>query len=181
MKISHRWILFVSIFGSLVFAASCSSDSKKETSTPSSANATKSEAPAGEQIKATGNRIDVTSAHPFDATVSNLTTALKENGMMIVAEIDHQNMLSMTGAAIKGAKTIEFGKPDMGKMILPMHPDAGLEMPSRFYVWETADGKTKVSYYKPSAGFSNYSAEEVKKMGDMMDMMFSQIAQKATS
>jgi uncharacterized protein (DUF302 family) len=128
-----------------------------------------------------GNRVDVVSAHPFDQTVKNLTTALKSQGMMVVATIDHQNMLKMVGASIKGAKTIEFGKPDMGKMLLPMHPEAGLEMPGRVYVWEQSDGKTVVSYYKASAGFSNYGAEEVRKMGEMMDMMVSQIVQKATS
>lgn len=99
---------------------------------------------------------------------------------MIVATIDHQNMLTMVGVRIKGSKTIEFGKPDMGKMLLPMHPEVGLEMPGKLYVWERSDGKTVVSYYKFSSGFSSYGDEGVKKAGEMMDMMVSQIVQKAT-
>lgn len=138
---------------------------------------TKAVTPGDPQVS--GNRVDVVSAHAFAKTVDNLTTALKGSGMMIVATIDHQNMLRMVGASIKGAKTIEFGKPDMGKMLLPMHPDAGLEMPGKVYVWERSDGKTVVSYYKSSTGFSNYGSE-VGKMGEMMDMMVSQIVQKAT-
>jgi len=126
------------------------------------------------------NRVDIVSAHPFARTIDNLTKALKEQGMMIVATIDHQNMLTMVGARIKGAKTIEFGKPDMGKMLLPMHPEVGLEMPGKVYVWERSDGKTVVSYYKSSPGFSSYGDEGVKKAGEMMDMMVSQIVQKAT-
>jgi uncharacterized protein (DUF302 family) len=127
-----------------------------------------------------GNRVDVESAHPFAQTVSNLTAAIKGQGMMIVATIDHQNMLRMVGASIKGSKTIEFGKPDMGKMLLPMHPEAGLEMPAKIYVWERSDGKTVVSYYKAAPNFSEYGGD-VGKMGEMMDMMVSQIVQKATS
>jgi uncharacterized protein (DUF302 family) len=127
-----------------------------------------------------GDRVDVVSAYPFTRTVDNLIKALKEQGMMIVATIDHQNMLRMVGASIKGSKTIEFGKPDMGKMLLPKHPEAGLEMPGKVYVWERSDGKTVVSYYKPSAGFSNYKSEEIRKVGEMMEMMVSQIVQKAT-
>lgn len=174
----NRIILLVVLIGSLAFAVACS-EQKQPTTTTQPTTASTPAAPAQRAEK--GNRVDVVSAQPYAKTVDNLTTALKEQGMMIVATIDHQNMLSMTGASIKGAKTIEFGKPDMGKMLLPMHPEVGLEMPGKVYVWERPDGKTVVSYYKASAGFSTYDAEEVRKAGEMMDMMVSQIVQKATS
>ncbi len=72
---------------------------------------------------------------------------------MVVAKIDHKNMLSMVGANIRGSSTIEFGKPDMGKMLLPMNPAIGLEMPARVYVYESSDGRVTVSFRKvtPSA------------------------------
>lgn len=178
MKSFNRILPVVVLAGILAFTAACSQQEQPQANTQP-ATGTAPAAPAARTEK--GNRVDVVSAHPFSHTVDRLTTELKGQGMMIVATIDHQNMLSMTGASIKGAKTIEFGKPDMGKMLLPMHPEAGLEMPGRIYVWERSDGKTVVSHYKASAGFSNYDAEEVKKMGDMMDMMVSQIVQKATS
>lgn len=126
------------------------------------------------------DRVDKVSTKDFNATVKALETALKINGFMIVATINHQNMLKMVGAKIKGSKTIEFGKPDMGKMLLPMAPEAGLEMPGRFYIWERADGKTVVSYYKPSSRFSKYSNEMLTKMGTDMDGMWSMIVEEAT-
>ena len=61
-------------------------------------------------------RVDKVSQSPFDKTVSQLETAVKARGMMVVATIDHQNMLRMVGTNIKGSKTLEFGKPDMGKI-----------------------------------------------------------------
>jgi len=124
--------------------------------------------------------VDKVSAKGFDATVKAVETTLKKNGFMIVATIDHQNMLKMVGAKIKGSKTIEFGKPDMGKMLLPMAPEAGLEMPGRFYIWERNDHKTVVSYYKPSAGFSKYGNEMMTKMGKDMDGMWEMIVNDAT-
>ncbi len=126
------------------------------------------------------DRVDKVSAQGFNATVKAIETALKKNGFMIVATIDHQNMLKMVGAKIKGSKTIEFGKPDMGKMLLPMAPEAGLEMPGRFYIWERNDGKTVVSYYKPFAGFSKYGNEMMTKMGKDMDGMWEMIINDAT-
>ena len=62
------------------------------------------------------NRVDKVSANSFSQTVKKLEAALKAEHMMIVAKVDHQKMLSMSGAKMNGAMTIEFGKPEMGKM-----------------------------------------------------------------
>lgn len=80
----------------------------------------------------------------------------------------------------EGSKTLEFGKPDMMKMVLPGNPEAGLEMPLKFYVYERADGKAVVSYYKPSGGFASYGKEQLTKVGQMMDAMLDEIVAEAT-
>ena len=131
------------------------------------------------RAQAMGDRIDVQSSHNFDSTVDKVTTALKQEGMMVVATIDHQNMLRMVGTSIKGSKTIEFGKPDMGKMLLPMAPEAGLEMPGKIYVWERSDGKTVISYRKVGPLFASYGKPQVAGAGEMMDMMTEKIIQNA--
>lgn len=124
-------------------------------------------------------RVDRVSAQNFQTTAKQLETALQSRAFMIVARADHQNMLRMVGANTKGALTVEFGKPDMMKMQLPAHPEIGLDMPMRIYVWERADGKTVVSYHRPSAVFATYGPD-LKMMGDMMNPMFDQIAAEAT-
>lgn len=130
-------------------------------------------------VAQSANRVDRVSARDFETTVKQLETALQSRGFMIVLRADHQNMLRMVGANVKGSHAIEFGKPDMVKMYLPAHPEIGLDMPMRIYVWERADGKTGVSYHRPSAVFAPYGPD-LKMMGDMMDGMFDQIAADAT-
>lgn len=125
------------------------------------------------------DRVDKVSNKDFAATAKAVETILKRHGFMVVATIDHQNMLRMVGVNLKGAKTIEFGKPDMGKMLLPMAPEAGLEMPGRIYVWERGDGKTVVSYRKPSSDFGKYGNEMLTKMGKEMDGMWQMIVEEA--
>lgn len=125
------------------------------------------------------DRVDKISNKDFSATVKAVETALKKNGFMIVATIDHQNMLRMVGATLTGSKTIEFGKPEMGKMLLPMAPQASIEMPGRFYIWEDTEGKTIVSYYKPSENFGRYRNEMITKMGNDMDRMWNMIVEEA--
>lgn len=130
-------------------------------------------------ISSTGfsqEKVDVISGKSFSKTVDALNTSIKSKGMMIVATVNHQNMLKMTGLNIKGATTIEFGKPDMGKMVFANHPEAGLEMPARIYVYERADGKTVISYYK--SNFAKYD-KSFEMIDNMMAMAFSEITNAA--
>lgn len=126
------------------------------------------------------DRVDKISSKGFAATVKAVETTLQRNGFMVVATINHQNMLTMVGAKIKGATTIEFGKAEMGKMLLPMAPEAGMEFPGRFYIWERSDGNTMVSYRKPSSGLGTYGNEMLTKMGRDMDGMWEKFASEAT-
>lgn len=125
------------------------------------------------------DRVDKVSRSSFSDTLKKVESALKAEHMMIVARIDHKNMLSMVGAKIKGATTIEFGKPDMGKMLLPMNAAIGLEMPGKIYVFESSDGKVVVSYRKSAKQFATYRPE-VAKAGEMMDMTLDKITSAAT-
>ncbi len=125
-------------------------------------------------------RVEKVSNKNFDATVRAVETALKSKGMMIVARIDHQNMMRMVGANVKGSMTIEFGKADMGKMLFAADPGAVLEMPGKLYVYERADGRTVVSYYRPSVGFAAYGKAELTKIGQMMEMMIEEVVAEGT-
>lgn len=130
--------------------------------------------------QASADRVDVQSHKNFKATVDSVVTALKKEGLMVVATIDHQNMLKMVGTSIKGSKTIEFGKPDMGKMLLPMAPQVGLEMPGKIYIWERSDGSTVVSYRKVAPLYASYGNEQISGAGTMMDMMVEKLVSEAT-
>lgn len=120
-------------------------------------------------------RVDTESKKGFKQTVEAVEKAVKSRGMMVVAKIDHQNMLTMVGVKIGGSTTIEFGKPDMGKMVLTMAPEAGLEMPGKIYVFEK-EGKTLISYYK--SNFVNYSPD-FTNVDEMMGMMVAEIVKEA--
>jgi len=125
------------------------------------------------------DRVDKLSNSNFSKTVERVETAIKKRGAMIVATIDHQNMLRMVGASIRGSKTIEFGKPDMMKMLLADNPEIGVEMPLKIYVYERGDGRTVLSYRRPSTAFASYGKEMLTNAGQMMDMMLEEIATEA--
>ena len=68
----------------------------------------------------------------------------------------------------------------MGKMVLTASPEAGLEMPAKLYVYERADGKTVVSYYKPSSGFNGYGKDHTSMAGQMMDKTLEEVVANGT-
>lgn len=125
------------------------------------------------------DRVDKMSVKDFSTTVKQAETAIKKRAAMIVATVDHQNMLRMVGASARGSKTIEFGKPDMMKMLVPENPEIALEMPLRIYIFERSDGKAVVSYRKVSGIFAGYGKDQLKQAGQMMDMMLEEIAAEA--
>ncbi len=125
------------------------------------------------------DRVEKVSNTGFDGTVKQLETAIKNRGMMIVGRIDHQNMLRMVGTSVRGSKTIEFGKPEMMKMLLPDNPEIGVEMPLKIYVYERADGKTVLAYRKLSSAFAGYGKDQLTMAGKMMDGMLDEIATEA--
>lgn len=125
-------------------------------------------------------RVDQVSHSDFAKTVSQVKTAIQSKGLMIVATIDHQNMMRMVGISSKGATTIEFGKPDMGKMVFLPDAQAGLDMPLRLYIWQRQDGTAVVSYYKISPVFASYGKDNLKMAGEMMDKMLAEIVAEGT-
>ena len=55
------------------------------------------------------DRVDQVSKSSFANTLKKVDSALKEEHMMIVARVDHKNMLLMVGANIKGASKKSCG------------------------------------------------------------------------
>jgi len=131
---------------------------------------------AGASLALAAERVDTVSNKGFKETVKAVEKAVEGRGMMVVAKVDHQNMLTMVGVKIGGSMTVEFGKPDMGKMVLTMAPEAGLDMPGKIYVFEKG-GRTMASYFK--SNFARYNAD-FAKVDEMMGMMTAEIVKEAT-
>jgi uncharacterized protein (DUF302 family) len=113
-------------------------------------------------------RVTVPSQKNFDQTVSHLKSAVGQGGMMIMATVDQGNMLSMTGLKLK-ATLFLVGNPTVGKKVFEQNHGAGLYMPLRVYVYEDKDGKTYVSYDKPSSLLAQFDNAEINQTAAMLD------------
>jgi uncharacterized protein (DUF302 family) len=125
-------------------------------------------------------RVSIPSNKSFEQTVDAFKTAVSKGGMMVMSTVDQGNMLKMTGLEMKGALFL-VGNPSVGKQVFEHNPAAGLYLPLRVYIYQGSDGKTYLSYDKPSVvlkSFNNASIDQTAGMLDQkLDMLTHMVAQ----
>lgn len=110
----------------------------------------------------------VQSQKSFDETVSELRQMVAKNGMMVLAEINHGKILSMTGIDVKGL-SLFVGNPQIGKQLFNANRGVGLAVPIRLNVFEGSDGKVYVNYVKPSYRLNSFNDKTISKIAQMLD------------
>jgi uncharacterized protein (DUF302 family) len=125
-------------------------------------------------------RVSVQSNKSFEQTIDAFKTAVSKGGMMVMSTVDQGNMLKMTGLEMKGTLFL-VGNPTVGKQVFEHNPAAGLYLPLRVYIYQGSDGKTYLSYDRPSAvlkGFNNSNIDQTAAMLDQkLDMLTHMVAQ----
>ncbi len=116
----------------------------------------------------TAEPVTVQSKESFDKTLSDLKQMISQNGMMVLSEIDQGKILSMTGLSIK-AHSLFVGNPTIGNKLFSADRGVGIAVPVRLNIYENKDGKTYVSYVKPSAQLSSFKEDVIQKTAQMLD------------
>lgn len=122
----------------------------------------------GGQDPFTGNRIEVPSGKSFEDVTDAVSKLVAKNGMMVMAEVNQGQMLSMTGMSLK-ATLFLVGNPTVGKQIFEQDHGAGLYIPLRIFVYTDAAGKTFIAYDKPSSLLGQFKNDKVKMVAEMLD------------
>ena len=125
------------------------------------------------------SHVIVASQKTFDQTINQVKSAVSQAGMMVMGEVNQGNMLAMTGLKLK-ATLFLVGNPNVGKKIFEQDPAAGLYVPIRVFVYEGKDGKTYVSYDKPSSLLAPLNNKDINMTASMLDQKLEGLAQMAT-
>lgn len=123
-------------------------------------------------------RVNKISDFSFPQTVEQLKEAVKAEGFVIVNITDYQAMLATRGVKIKASQIIWVFPFPFGKLIFERNARASIEASLRIAVRETEDGRTIVSYFKPSSIFSRYQGLE--ELGKKLDTTMEAMVNKAT-
>jgi uncharacterized protein (DUF302 family) len=125
-------------------------------------------------------RVSIPGNKSFEQTVDAFKAAVSKGGMMVMSTVDQGNMMKMTGLEMKGTLFL-VGNPTVGKQVFERNPAAGLYLPLRVYIYQAPDGKTYLSYDKPSTvlkAFNNPNIDQTAAMLDQkLDMLTHMVAQ----
>lgn len=125
-------------------------------------------------------RVDQISHKTFEDTVQHLEWSCGGHGLTVVARLDYRNVLAKVDVHTKKSHMLEVMRRAWLKAIVERDPAAALDVPIRIYVYERDDGRTVVSYYRPSATFAAYGKADWQALGRELDDVLSQIVHVAT-
>ncbi|CAN5225396.1 hypothetical protein BH20BAC1_BH20BAC1_13230 [soil metagenome] len=131
-----------------------------------------------QQANAQSNLVTVKSAKSFDATVSGIKKGVADAGMMVLSEINHGKILSMTGLSTN-AESLFIGNPNVGKQAFSGNMAVGLAIPLRVNVYEE-NGTTYINYFTPSSELGNFKGDKVKMIGQELDKKISMLTTMVT-
>lgn len=116
---------------------------------------------------AQSNLVTVKSTKSYDATVEGIKKGVADAGMMVLTEINHSKILSLTGLTIK-AESLFIGNPNVGKEAFTDNPAVGLAIPIRVNVYDEK-GVTYINYFTPSSELGNFKGDKVKMIGQELE------------
>ena len=131
------------------------------------------------RASAQDTRVTVESTKSYEQTIDKLKAAVGQSGMMIMGQVDQGNMLSMAGLKLK-ATLFLVGNPNVGKQLFEQDHAVGLYVPLRVFVTEGQDGKTYVSYDKPSSVLKQFKNQKIDMIAAMLDQKVQGLAEMAT-
>ena len=89
------------------------------------------------------------SHHGFSETRDRLVSAITENGMAVLARIDHAGAAATVGLVLRPTEMVMFGNPKAGTLLMQVSPTMGLDLPLKALVWEDANGMAWLTYNDP--------------------------------
>jgi uncharacterized protein (DUF302 family) len=113
-------------------------------------------------------RVSIPSNKSYQQTVDAFKMAVSKGGMMVMSTVDQGNMMKMTGLNMQGSLFL-VGNPNVGKQVFEKDPAAGLYLPLRVYIYQSSEGKTFISYDKPSVVLKQFSNGDIDQTAAMLD------------
>ena len=132
---------------------------------------------AGAAEKAPITRV---SSKAFVSTIEHLEWQLGGYGITVVSRLDYRGILENMDVSSRRSQTIEILRRSWAKVVLDSDAAAAIALPLRIYLYERDDGRTVVSYYRPSSQFGDQGNEALMELGRELDSVLEGIVRLAT-
>ncbi len=93
--------------------------------------------------------VRVKSAYSVEETVQRFESIAKEQGLNIVATVNHQAGAESIGQELRPTQVIIFGNPNAGTSLMQCNQTAGIDLPQKALIWEDEQGQVWLGYNSP--------------------------------
>lgn len=114
--------------------------------TDSTAVASASKTAFGEDV---GLRV-LLSANSFEKTVTRAEAAVADEGLTLIARVDHAEAARAAGLDLAPSTVLIFGRAEAGTPLIDAAPTAAIDLPAKLLIWqeksEAAEGVVRVAF-----------------------------------
>ncbi|MEH2169611.1 MAG: DUF302 domain-containing protein [Nostoc sp.] len=121
----------------------------------------------------------VLASNSWDEFQEALQSKIGSSGLMTFTKIDHGSLMSLAFEGNK-AKLYVIGNPLIAKQMLEQNLGVGLYVPLRMLVYENQQGKTQISYEKPSSLLGQFQNDKILAIALMLDRKLEELTTKVT-
>lgn len=159
----------------LVSLAGVGSIAAQEPATPSA-----SPERAAVTDEATG-LVTIESAYSVEETMNNLEAAIDEQGLIVVARIDHAANAEGADLELRPTQLLVFGNPELGTQLMQAEQAVGIDLPQKFLAWEAEDGTVYLGWNDPSLLAERHGLEDQDEVLEQVSMALETLAEGATA
>lgn len=124
--------------------------------------------------------VTVESVNDAAQTVENIEGAVEEQGLNLVATVNHSENAASVGEELPPTTLVIFGNPEAGTPLMQSSQTAGIDLPQKMLVWEDENGQVNVSYNGPEYLVDRHGLEGVDEQIEMVSGALEMLAGNAT-
>jgi uncharacterized protein (DUF302 family) len=90
------------------------------------------------------------SANSFEKTVTRAETAVADEGLTMIARVDHAEAARAAGLELAPSTVLIFGRAEAGTPLIDAAPTAAIDLPAKLLIWQEksagAEGVVRVAF-----------------------------------
>lgn len=90
-------------------------------------------------------------------TLDTLATALEQQGIKVVARVDHAAGAKSVGEDLRPTEVLIFANPKLGTKLMQADQRIGLDLPLKALAWQDSNGRTWLAVTKPDVLKARYA------------------------
>lgn len=118
----------------------------------------------------------VPSAYNVDETVNRLRDSLQDQGLTVMATVNHAANAQNANLELPPTTLIIFGNPNLGTELMQSNQTVGIDLPQKYLVWEDETGQVQVAYNEPEYLVNRHNLQGVDQTINQVSTALSNFA-----